>query len=91
VDNTAVDPKDLDYLATPGVVPGAPELEIGTAVSVSWPILATGFILQSTTDVGTSASWTNVTTSPTVIGDKFYTLLPATGTKTFFRLIRPAQ
>lgn len=89
VSSVAMDPKDLDFLAIPGVEPDAPELTIGTAVSVSWPTAATGFILQSTATAENPASWTNVTTAPVVIGDTFYSLLPALETKTFFRLVRP--
>lgn len=85
----AVAPKDLDYLAIPGVIPGTPELEIGTAVSVAWPTTGTGFILQSTTDLVEPKTWVNVSASPTVVGEKYYTLLPITETKTFYRLFRP--
>ncbi len=89
LDSTALDPKDLDYLAVPGVSPDAPELEIGTAVSIAWPTVATGFILQSNTNVNNAATWINVSTAPVVIGEKFYTLLPTVETKTFYRLVRP--
>lgn len=89
LDDTALDSKDLDYLAVPGVTPDAPELEVATAISVAWPTSSPGFILQSTTDLNNAASWTNVTAAPVVIGEKFYTLLPALETKSFFRLVRP--
>lgn len=91
LDNVALDAKDLDYLAVPGVTPDAPELEVATAISVAWPTAATGFILQSTTNLNNAASWTNVATAPIVIGDKFYTLLPALQTESFFRLVRPDE
>ncbi len=34
-------------------------------------------------------TWVNVSASPTVIGEKYYTLLPITEAKTFYRLFRP--
>lgn len=46
LDNAIIEPDDLDYLAIPGVIPDTPELSIGTAVSVSWPVGGTGFVLQ---------------------------------------------
>jgi hypothetical protein len=91
ISNGAIDPKDLDYLAVPGVVPGAPDLTIGTAVSVSWGTGATGFTLQSSTNLVEPKVWTDVSVPPIVIGTNYYTLLPTTDVKTFFRLYRPTS
>jgi hypothetical protein len=85
----AVDPTTLDYLAVPGVIPGIPELEIGVAVSIAWPADVTGFLLQSTTNLNEPKVWSNVSGTPVVVGDKFYTLLPTPEAKTFYRLTRP--
>ena len=85
----ALTPDQLDYLAIPGVVPGAPELEIGTAVSVGWPTDATGFILESSTDLTEPRVWTAVGVAPVVVTDKFYVMLPTPAQKTFYRLVRP--
>jgi hypothetical protein len=87
--NEALTPDKLDYLAVPGVNPEAPELEIETAVAISWPTISTGFVLQSTTDLNDPKVWTNVPYQPIVIGDKYYTLTPAPAQKTFYRLMRP--
>jgi hypothetical protein len=81
--------EQLDYLAIPGVVPGAPELEIGTAVSVAWPTDATGFILESSVDLAEPRVWTVVGIAPVVVTDKFYVMLPTPAQKTFYRLVRP--
>jgi hypothetical protein len=89
MDDVPLAQEDLDYLAIPGVTPDAPTLAIGTAVSIAWPTVATGFILQSNTNVSNSATWSNVNTTPLVVGDKYYTLLPTTETETFYRLVRP--
>lgn len=92
VSDTALPASELDYLAIPGVNPEAPELEIGTAVSLAWPTVATGFILQSTTDLNEPRVWTNVDGgTATVVGDKRYILLPTPGAQTFYRLIRPVE
>jgi hypothetical protein len=86
--NTALEAKDLDSLAVPGVIPEAPELEIGTAVSIAWPSTVTGFTLQSTTDLNPPQTWAPVTAPGTVIGDKVYVVLPTPEQKTFYRLFR---
>jgi len=88
--NEALEPTALDYLAVPGVVPGIPELEIGTAVSVAWPVDATGFMLQSTTNLVEPRVWSDVGTAPVVAAEKFYVLLPTPAAKTFYRLVRPS-
>lgn len=85
----AIEPADLDFLAIPGVAPDAPELEIGTAVSIAWPTDATGFILESTTDLNEPRVWTEVGVAPVVIADKYYVLLPTAAEETFYRLVRP--
>lgn len=92
VSDTALNANELDYLAIPGVNPEAPEIEIGTAVSIAWPTVATGFILQSTTSLNEPRVWTNVDASTaTVVGDKRYIMLPTPATQTFYRLIRPVS
>lgn len=87
--NVALEPAELDSLPIPGVDPGAPELVIGTAVSIAWPATATGFRLQSTTDLNEPRVWTDVAATGTVVGDTYYVLLPTPGQETYYRLIRP--
>ncbi|MBX3747212.1 MAG: LamG domain-containing protein [Verrucomicrobiae bacterium] len=87
--NVALEPADLDFRAIPGVDPDAPELTIGTAVSLAWPATATGFRLQSTTDLNEPRVWTDVAATGTVVGDTYYVLLPTPGQETYYRLIRP--
>lgn len=89
VANTALEPDDLDYLAIPGVNPDAPTVEVGTAVQLSWPATATGFQLQSTTDLNEPRTWTTLNVPLQAIGDKVYALLPTPEQKTFYRLFRP--
>jgi uncharacterized repeat protein (TIGR03803 family) len=65
-----------------------PSLEItsaGSQIVLSWPTNATGFALQSTTNL-TSGSWSNVTSGIATIGSNYvYTNTPS-GTSGFFRL-----
>lgn len=89
LDDAVIEPDDLDYLAIPGVIPGTPELSIGTAVSVSWPVGGTGFVLQQSTTLGEPKEWTTLSITPQVQGDRLYVLLPATETETYYRLFRP--
>jgi uncharacterized repeat protein (TIGR03803 family) len=48
----------------------APQLTIAFSRSnilLTWPTNATGFTLQSTTNLGLSAAWTNVTSAPVIV------------------------
>jgi hypothetical protein len=57
----------------------------GIDVVVIWPVAASGFVLQSATDL-TASNWVNVGTSPTVVGsENFITNTAPTG-NAFFRL-----
>ena len=89
VTNGIVPVSELDFRVIPGVDPEAPELMVGTAVSLSWTSEARGFILQETTDLENPDSWMDVGTQPTVIDDLNYIFLPTTDGETFYRLIRP--
>ena len=85
----SLEASELDYLKIPGVDPGVPELSIGTAVAIAWPSAATGFVLESTTDIEPPQTWAQVSASPTVVGDQYYVLLPTPEARTFYRLVRP--
>jgi len=89
--NEVIEPSKLDYLAIPGVIPGTPQLTIGTAVSVSWPIGGTGFVLQSSTTLSEPKVWTPVSIPPIVQGDTFYALLPTTEVETFYGCSGPMR
>lgn len=69
---------------TPSITVGL----VGGNVELSWPATATGFVLETSATLGTTASWTAVATTPTEAdGVKKVTLTPASGTA-FFRLKR---
>jgi hypothetical protein len=68
-----------------------PPLSIGltqTNLVLSWPVLPTGFQVQSSPNL-TSASWTNVPSSPLVQGNVLKLTLPINSRAQFFRLARP--
>jgi uncharacterized repeat protein (TIGR03803 family) len=58
----------------------------GPNVVLTWPTNATGFTLQSTTNLGSSALWTTNTPPAVVVNDQNVVTNPITGTKQFFRL-----
>lgn len=89
VTNGIVPVSELDFRVIPGVDPEAPELMVGTAVSLSWTSEARGFILQETTNLEDPASWMDVGVQPTIIDNLNYIFLPTTDGETFYRLIRP--
>jgi hypothetical protein len=85
----ALAPNQLDYLAIPGVVPGAPTLSIATVIELSWPTIPAGYRLQSGTNVNDPASWSFVTNAPYTSGGKYLYYVPVAETGTFYRLIKP--
>jgi len=67
----------------------APELTLGTSSSglvISWPANAPGFILQSTTDLGPTGSWTPVSTKPVLMNGVNIVTNAFSATQQFFRL-----
>jgi len=67
----------------------APELTIrssGADVVLTWPTNATGFTLQSTTNLASPAVWTTVSPAPAVVNGQNAVTNPISGTQQFFRL-----
>src|SRR6266851_3902743 len=60
--------------------------EGGNAI-ISWPLTATGFILQQTENLGANAVWTPVSHSVAQTPDEYVVTVPATKPKQFFRLV----
>jgi uncharacterized repeat protein (TIGR03803 family) len=68
-----------------------PQLTIirsGTNVVLTWPINATGFALQSTTNLVSPAVWTTNFPTPVVVNGQNTVTNPITGRQQFFRLIQ---
>jgi hypothetical protein len=72
----------------------APQLTIvsfGANVVLTWPTNVAGFdysgyTLQSTTNLGLSAVWTNNSPAPAVVNGQNTVTKPISGTEQFFRL-----
>ncbi|MGA2659255.1 MAG: choice-of-anchor tandem repeat GloVer-containing protein [Verrucomicrobiota bacterium] len=67
----------------------APELTIIRSeanVSLTWPANATGFTLQSTTNLVSPALWTNFSSVPVVVNGQNAVTNPISGTQRFYRL-----
>jgi len=60
----------------------------GGAVVISWPVAATGFILEQTHDLA-AGSWTAVTNAPAVVSYNYILTNTPTATATFYRLHQP--
>jgi hypothetical protein len=61
----------------------------GTQITISWPSAATGYSLQSVSDLSTgSLSWSAVTNVPILITDRYTVTQEVTGLRTFYRLIK---
>lgn len=79
----------LDYLAVPGVIPGAPSILTTTVQQISWPTLPAGYKLQSSPSLDpASAVWTAVNITPYTIGTNFTVYVPVTNSKMFYRLVK---
>jgi hypothetical protein len=66
-----------------------PQLRIapaGTNVMVSWSSLATGYQLQSATNLAPSIAWSNVTQTTSTNGGTISVLVPVSGNQKYFRL-----
>ena len=72
----------------PGTTPSLAVTRSGNNLTISWPASATGFVLESTTALGTGASWTPVN-GATVNGANMQVTVPTDGTQRYFRLRRP--
>lgn len=70
-------------------LPAPPALAItpsGSNVVLTWPSNAVGFILQSATNLGTSAAWTTVSPQPVVVNSQNTVTNPFSGKQIFYRL-----
>jgi uncharacterized repeat protein (TIGR03803 family) len=68
---------------------GAPQLTItesGTNIILTWPANATGFTLQSVTNLISPVVWGAVSPAPTVVNGQFAVTNPVCGTQMFYRL-----
>jgi beta-glucosidase len=62
----------------------------GSGPQLSWPYGNTGFILQSTTNLTDSASWSDLSVTQMIVGASYQVTLPPTSaSQTFYRLRRP--
>ncbi len=62
----------------------------GGNVTLTWPVYPTGFVVESATNLISSAAWsTNNIPSPIVTNNQNYVLLNMTNAPQFFRLYRP--
>jgi len=85
---------DLAQFATRGFpwrftvanLPSLVMLQLGGSVLASWPAWATEFWLQSAASLGQAPAWSDVTTTPVILGQEFLVALPVAGERQFFRL-----
>jgi uncharacterized repeat protein (TIGR01451 family) len=58
-------------------------------VTISWPVNATNFVLQSTPLLSSAGHWQTLAVTPSISGTQKVVRLPVSGVDQFFRLIRP--
>jgi uncharacterized repeat protein (TIGR03803 family) len=70
-------------------LPSPPRLSVlrsGTNVVLTWPTNATGFTLQSVTNLVSGATWTTASPGPVVVSGQYTVTNPISGTRKFYRL-----
>jgi hypothetical protein len=60
----------------------------GEQFTLTWPLLASGYQLQTTTDLSSSGSWQNVTQDAAQIGYEFVITNGIAAPASYYRLIR---
>jgi hypothetical protein len=86
---TSSSPSSTSNSVTGIVSPAAPLLNIaqaGTNVVFSWSTNATGYYLQSKTNLASTSAWSTVTNIPVMIGDQFYVTNAIVGPSQYYRL-----
>ncbi len=58
----------------------------GNQLVLSWPTNAAGFTLQSSSDLSSSAAWTDFTDSPFLVADQYFVTNSVSGPAQFYRL-----
>ncbi len=58
----------------------------GNQVVLSWPTNAVGFTLQSSSDLNSSANWTDSTDSPVIVADQYFVTNSTFAAAQFYRL-----
>jgi len=69
----------------------APQLSVirsAAAIILTWPTNATGFTLQSTTNLGSPAAWITNSPAPVVVNGQNTVTNATSGTRKFYRLIK---
>jgi hypothetical protein len=70
-------------------VPVVPGLTIERSVRVTWPTTPSGYILQSSTDLGDTKNWTSITATPLLDSRGYYMVFPSSAVEVFYRLYKP--
>jgi uncharacterized repeat protein (TIGR03803 family) len=73
-------------LPSVGATPRLTVIPSGDNVVLSWPTSATGFTLQSTTNLGSSPIWTTNLPAPVIFNGQNAVTIPISGGQQFFRL-----
>jgi hypothetical protein len=61
----------------------------GPDVVLSWPVAATNFVLEATSDLPGTNAWESVTNTPSIVGQEYRLTSAASGNAKFYRLRHP--
>ena len=88
----AGDSDPVKFIVNPAGSAAPPVLKVGRAgneIRISWPITATGFVLQSTDRLASPTLWNNVAVTPTAIEQENVTTILLGTDRKFYRLLKP--
>ena len=69
----------------------SPRLDIttsGSNIVIAWPLDATGYTLQSSTNLSFSSAWQAVSFAPQVVNGQQTVTIPVSGSQVFYRLVQ---
>lgn len=86
---STVSPVDFSIWTVGAAVP-PPELHVAWVapkrITLSWPVTATGYVLETAPSVFPGAAWTAASESVQIVGSEFVVTVDATSVQRFFRL-----
>jgi hypothetical protein len=72
-----------------GPAPVLSAVMAGNSIAISWTVSPLDYVLEFTTNLGSSTEWSEAPQAPVVSGNQATVTIPITSTNTFYRLQVP--
>jgi hypothetical protein len=86
ISNVALSPSQFLGVQSSAPQPALSITRSNGQVTIAWPTSAAGFGLESSATLGSGASWSPVTETPTEVGNEYHVTVSPTGPAMFYRL-----